>query len=72
MTRRFLAKARGYMLTYQYSNKIHKMYRGHRDINCIDEDFIERVMSMSIKGNRDHNLIQNHTKSTGDPHEAPP
>jgi len=30
--------------TYEYNEKIHKMYRGHRDANCIDGAFIERVM----------------------------
>jgi len=30
--------------SYEYNEKIHKMYRGHRDANCIDGAFIERVM----------------------------
>ena len=30
--------------TYDYNEKIHKMYRGYRDANCIDGAFIERVM----------------------------
>ena len=31
-------------LSYEYNEKIHKMYRGHHNANCIDGSFIERVM----------------------------
>ena len=31
-------------LSYEYNENIHKMYHGYRDENCIDGDFIERVM----------------------------
>ena len=33
---------------YDTNEKIHKIYRGHRDANCIDGKFIEEVMSESI------------------------
>ena len=29
---------------YAYNEKIHKMYCGHRDANCINSAFIEKVM----------------------------
>ena len=60
MSRRFLAKARGYMLIYTHNElseedtivewtfkkneKIHKQYCIHRDANCIDGKFIEKLM----------------------------
>ena len=30
--------------SYDYNKRIHKMYSGHRDANCIDGAFIKRVM----------------------------
>lgn len=50
----------------------HKIYRGHKDMNCIFGQFIEKVVFMSINGNWEPDLIQNHTKSAGVPVEAPP
>ena len=33
---------------YEMNENIHKIYRGHRDANCINGKFIEQVMSKSI------------------------
>ena len=35
-------------LAYEYNEKIHKTYRGHCNENCIDGDFIDRVMLQYI------------------------
>ena len=62
MCRKFSAKARGYMLayshkklsvddtlwSYEYTEKIHKIYRSHRDVNCIDGAYIEKVLRESV------------------------
>lgn len=31
-------------LSYEYNEKVYKMYRGHRNANCIDGAFIGQVM----------------------------
>lgn len=49
--------------TYQYNEKIHNIYPGHRDMNCIDGQFGEKVMCQDIEGNREANLIQDYNDS---------
>ena len=50
--------------SFQYNNKIYKLYRGHQDDNYIDGKFIEPVMRYSIGVKLEQMLHYDNTEIT--------